>query len=207
MARYVNPALTVTGSLPPCVDGVLAVWTSLMLISHPTQVGTLLEMALNPLLFITRCGLWLQCPSLLESVWSVPSYVWWSPWPTASTSEEGGAVGVTGRGVTMFICTLRAFKRSTFRLNGLICIGIFLGFLGGFVETLAVHFFLENCTVMTVIVNVSPVISNISAACVVIHKFQTTSPPSGDKLVISPEFCPGIWCPPHEDVADIPHLL
>ena len=60
-------------------------------------------------------------------------------------------------GVDRGCSTHRAFKRSTFRLNGVICIGIFLGFFEGFAHSLSVHFFLENITVMDVIVNVSPV--------------------------------------------------
>ena len=110
----------------------------------------------------------------------------------------------------MFIYTLRAFKRSTFRLNGIICIGIFLGFFGDFVEALSVHFLLENVTVMTVSVNVSPVISHLLAAHEVPDRFSDNPPPppsAGDKLVISHQLCPGIWWPAHEDVEDIPHFL
>ena len=63
----------------------------------------------------------------------------------------------------MFICKHRAFKMSTFRLNAIICIGIFLGFFGDFTVSLVVHFFLENITVMQVITNVSPFVSYITA--------------------------------------------
>ena len=55
----------------------------------------------------------------------------------------------------MFICKHRAFKRSTFRLNAIICIAIFLGFLGDFMFALSVSF-LESVTAMDVISNVSP---------------------------------------------------
>ena len=69
---------------------------------------------------------------------------------------------------------------------------------------------------MEVIINVSPVVSCITAAHMVLccssvtflpaHPSHLPSSP-GDKLVISHQLCPGIRWPAHEDMADIPHLL
>ena len=97
-------------------------------------------------------------------------------------------------------------------------------------EALSVYLFLENITVMDVIINVSPVkCSYVSAPRVALHCSITCSPspsvplppppfppspslylppyPPADKLVIPHQFCAGIWRPAHEDLADIPHLL
>ena len=62
----------------------------------------------------------------------------------------------------------RAFKRSTFRLNVIICIGIFLGFLGDLVHTLSVRILLEDIAGMNIVVNVSPVSSCIIVAYTVL---------------------------------------
>ena len=62
---------------------------------------------------------------------------------------------------SMIVYTNRAFKKSTFRLNVFICIGIFLGFFGDFIIALSVYFFLENITVMEVAVNVSSVTGHL----------------------------------------------
>ena len=86
------------------------------------------------------------------------------------TQVRRAGLWVCPGGVDRGCSTHRAFKRSTFRLNGVICIGIFLGFFGDFAHSLSVHYLLENITVMDVIINVSPVkCSYVTGSRVALH--------------------------------------